>query len=81
MAILLHLDMKKNVHGGWMKGGRDGMKGGRDGKMRGGEFLNCRFFVEENFTTTPGVFKHLGLIFKSTSNIDRYESLRDCIYT
>lgn len=74
MAILLHLDMKKNVHGGWMKGGRDG-------KMRGGEFLNCRLFVEENFTTTPGVFKHLGLIFKSTSNTDRYESLRDCIYT
>lgn len=74
MAILLNLDMKKNVHGGWMKGGRDR-------KMRGGEFLNCRFFVEENFTSTPGVFKHLGLIFKSTSNTDRYESLRDCIYT
>lgn len=32
----------------------------------GRRFLNCRFFVEENFTTTPGVFKHLGLIFKST---------------
>lgn len=54
------------------------MKGGRDRKMRGGEFLNCRFFVEENFTTTQGVFKHLALIFKSTStqiDMSHYETV------